>query len=632
MLMKRDRLFKFFSSIVVMMLLCMPVSFVYAASDYTTDLYTINTVVHEDHSMDVIEKIVVDFGNSAHHGIYRYVPYVSGKYTIEDVNVRNEEAETSSESSNGHEYTLIKIGDADKTVTGKHTFNITYKIISYGDRDTSKDTFSYNLFPTMWETSIKNVKSTITMPKAVNKSAYKFYGGENYSTTMPSYFKTSVSNNGKTITLTGTNIPAKTGATVNANLKEGYWIGAPDHMKGTLFVIIGFILLPLLVIIMWVRHGRDPQVVETVEFHAPEGMTPVDVGYVIDSEVDTKDVSSLLMYFASQGLVTFEEREIKKKKNHLIVHKVKDISQSEKSYVKDFFKDFFVKKDMDLKKLPESISDAFTSTKTKVEDYYSSGEESIYDGKADVCRILSYVLMMISTLVSAAFVGYYDYDLFSYFILGFISGALLCYGMFSLNQGYDRRIGYSKAKAGIKFIIGTIVIIIGICIHSFVLMVFEDGVLILLFIISTIVIVIFSMLMRALTPHGAEVVGKVRGFKNFIATAEYDRLKMLSNENPEYFFDILPYAYVMGMDKTWAKKFDKIKVPKPSWYTYDEYDAMSDIFFYDMLLNDMHMAARDVDSMIVKDSASSAMSDFSGGSGGGDFSGGGFGGGGGGAW
>ena len=138
--------------------------------------------------------------------------------------------------------------------------------------------------------------------------------------------------------------------------------------------------------------------------------------------------------------------------------------------------------------------------------------------------------------------------------------------------------------------------------------------------------------MRALTPHGAEVVGKVRGFKNFIATAEYDRLKMLSNENPEYFFDILPYAYVMGMDKTWAKKFDKIKVPKPSWYTYDEYDAMSDIFFYDMLLNDMHMAARDVDSMIVKDSASSAMSDFSGGSGGGDFSGGGFGGGGGGAW
>lgn len=628
--MKQHRMFKFFSMVMgclITVFLIGGIVNVQAAADYTTDLYTIKTVVHQDHSMEITEKIVVDFGSSPHHGIYRYVPYVSSKYAIKDVDVANEEVDTSEESSNGHDYILIKIGDADTTVTGKHTYNIRYKMVCYDDRDTTKDSFSYNLFPTMWESPIKKVKSEITMPKAVDVRAYKFYGGQNYSTSMPSYFHTDVKNNGKTIVLTGSNIPARSGATVNADLKEGYWIGAPDHMKGTAFVFAGLILFPLLVIFMWLRHGRDPHIVETVEFHPPEGMTPIDVGYVIDNVVDTKDVSSLLMYYASRGFVTFEEKE----KKHLIVHKVKEIDKNEKSYVKTFFKEFFVKKDIDLKKLPKAIGDAYEHAKKNVVDDYSKEKTRIYDAKADVCRILSYLLVMVLNVYSAAFVGYYIYDLIGYLILGTMYGLIICVGIRFLNKGYDGHVGYSKVKTTFKYIIGVILTLVGISMQAIVLMTFENSVLILLYIVSMIVMVIFSMLMRAITPHGAEVLGKVYGFKNFIATAEYDRLKMLSEENPEYFFDILPYAYVLGMDKTWAKKFDRIKVPVPSWY-YSSSTSMEDILFYNMLLNDMHVMSNNVDQMIVKQSASSSMSSFSGGGGGGGYSGGGFGGGGGGAW
>jgi uncharacterized membrane protein YgcG len=610
----------------MLMIVSVNQSDVLAASDYTTDSYTINTVVHKDHSADITEKIVVDFGNSAHHGIYRYVPYVSSKYTINDVKVKNENVDTSDESSNGHSYILIKIGNANKTVTGKHTYNITYKMTCYSDRDTSHDSFSYNLFPTLWETSIKSVKSTITMPKSVNASAYKFYGGLSGSKSMPSYFKTSVSNHGKTIVLTGSNVPAKSGATVNARLQEGYWVNPPDHFKGTSLVMAGCVIFAILVFLMWLRHGRDPDLVETVEFHPPEGMTPVDIGYVIDDVVDTKDVTSLLMYYASQGLVSFE---VKGKK--MTVHKLKEISNKEKSYVKDFFNGFFVKKDMNLQKLPASVGEVYEDTKEEVVDYYTTAKTRLYDSKADACRILSYVIVLFLMLGSAALVGYYDYDMISYLIFGGLGGLVVCFGMRSLNQGYDRRIGYSKAKTGVKFIVGTVVTLIGVFIHLILLSTFEDSLVMIVYVLSMLVIVIFSMLMRALTPHGASLLGKVYGFKNFIATAEYERLKMLSEENPEYFYDILPYAYVMGMDKTWAKKFDKIKVRKPSWYMTDDDMVVRDMIFYDMMMHNFHDMSRSID-MSVKESASAAMSDFTGGGGGGDFSGGGFGGGGGGAW
>ena len=48
--------------------------------------------------------------------------------------------------------------------------------------------------------------------------------------------------------------------------------------------------------------------------------------------------------------------------------------------------------------------------------------------------------------------------------------------------------------------------------------------------------------------------------------AEVEKLEALAGQDPDYFFNIMPYAYVMGLSDKWAKQFANIKVPAPSWY------------------------------------------------------------------
>ena len=54
------------------------------------------------------------------------------------------------------------------------------------------------------------------------------------------------------------------------------------------------------------------------------------------------------------------------------------------------------------------------------------------------------------------------------------------------------------------------------------------------------------------------MLGKIKGFKNFLATAEKDRLESLVNQNPTYFYDILPFMYVLGISNKWIEQIEDI--------------------------------------------------------------------------
>ena len=99
--------------------------------------------------------------------------------------------------------------------------------------------------------------------------------------------------------------------------------------------------------------------------------------------------------------------------------------------------------------------------------------------------------------------------------------------------------------------------------------------------------------------------------------------------NPSYFYNVLPYAYVFGMTKKWASKFESIPVERPSWYSpYNTAeDAYFDVVMMDSMLNHVSTGVTDVIHESIAKSSDSGSSDSGGG-----FSGGGFGGGGGGAW
>ena len=61
------------------------------------------------------------------------------------------------------------------------------------------------------------------------------------------------------------------------------------------------------------------------------------------------------------------------------------------------------------------------------------------------------------------------------------------------------------------------------------------------------------------------MLGKIKGFKNFLETAEKSKLEELVMQNPEYFYNLLPYTYVLGVSNKWIEKFEDIALEAPHW-------------------------------------------------------------------
>jgi uncharacterized membrane protein len=121
------------------------------------------------------------------------------------------------------------------------------------------------------------------------------------------------------------------------------------------------------------------------------------------------------------------------------------------------------------------------------------------------------------------------------------------------------------------------------------------------------------------TPYGNEILGKIKGFRSFLLTAEKPKLEALVMENPAYFYNILPFTYVLGVSDKWIKKFESIILEPPNWY------YGTGTFSPASFGNSINSA------MTTASSAMSSSPSSDGGSGGGS-SGGGSGGGGGGSW
>lgn len=95
------------------------------------------------------------------------------------------------------------------------------------------------------------------------------------------------------------------------------------------------------------------------------------------------------------------------------------------------------------------------------------------------------------------------------------------------------------------------------------------------------------------TPYGKEMLGKLKGFKNYLETAEKDRLEALVMENPNYFYDILPYTYVLGVSDIWMKKFEEISLEPPIWDDRMDRDSF-DISIFEADVNSTMRDAKEI--------------------------------------
>ena len=140
-----------------------------------------------------------------------------------------------------------------------------------------------------------------------------------------------------------------------------------------------------------------------------------------------------------------------------------------------------------------------------------------------------------------------------------------------------------------------------------------------------IIFAFFGAIIAKRSSYAQTIFEEIVGYREFIEKVEVDKLKVMVESDPELFYHVLGYAVVLGLENTWAKKFDSIDMAQASWYIGT--GGVHHPFFYASLANSLTSSA--ITKPLYTQASGSGRGPITPSFGGGGFSGGGFGGGGG---
>lgn len=568
---------------------------VFAQDSWIIHNFNSNISIQSNGVVRITETINADFGASEKHGIFRELPYTYNGdrekvYTkLENINVtRNGSNEKFEEITNGTNL-RIKIGDADKTISGLQTYSITYDVMGVLRNYGSYDELYWNSTGNDWEVPIENTTTTIRIPFEGLMQIMCFEGNRGSRNECANK-----SSNSESAQFESGTLQPGQGQTVVIGYTPGIipiliitppkttWERIMNPYSLLAFVIV-FVLGNFFVVRKWWTVGRDRffrvryifdkdakedtkplfhKDTIVVEYTAPNKLRPAELGVIQDEKADTKDITATIIDLASRGYLHIEE--IPKKwlfgaKDYKLIRKNENTS--------------------DLLKYEELLF-------TKLFSHGLNGEVKISELKqkfyTDLAKIKT---QLYEDVVTKKFfptnpekVRTKYFGIAFFIIIGSISLSVL--SISKIPELFDIFVASSSA-----------------------------GFLLLL----------TSKFMSRRTAQGQEIYRRIQGYELFISQVEKHKQKFLEDKN--IITEILPYTIIFGLTEKFVESLKEIgiKPPTPTWYN------STHPFVYSDFSKSMNTFSSSMSSSISSSPRSSGFS-------GGGSSGGGFGGGGGGSW
>lgn len=530
---------------------------------YYITAYDITVDVAEDNILHITEDIDVFF-NEPRHGIFRYIPKANrverADGSVDSTRAKisgircSEEYSTSSDSS---ELTL-QIGSEDKTLTGAHSYRLSYYYELGQDVLSGADELYYNLIGDGWDTFVDNVTFTVNMPKEFSSSAVGFSTGSyGFSgTDSIEYYVDGLTVSGRLTRELG---PYEA-FTVRIELPDGYFYFNKTAHIAKLCAVAGLPVIVLVIVaVIWRRFGKDKRLIAPVEFYPPKGMSSADAAYWYKGAISDKDLVALLIELANEGFIAINEKKSGEYYDGSDYYIERLATYNGDDYNKKLFFDGLFEGGRTTVTAAD-LENEFYKTLQRISLNYNTYENRrrVFSNTSLWMRVACWALIALCAV-----------------------GIVL---IFNATLGGNER--YFALVFGLVVLAGALVL---------------------------------SFFVRRRTDKGHELLEKITGFKNFLETAEKDRLEKLVFDDPKYFYGILPYAYVLGVSDEWVKKFEDIAMEPPEWYR--GYGGFNTYMMWHFMSRTMESAAQ---------AMTSAPQTSSGGGGG--FAGGGSGGGGGGSW
>lgn len=605
-----------------------------AADDFAIERYDVEMEVTDSNVYSITETILANFAVER-HGIYRDIPLTQYGYNHSIEEIRATDPDTGetlpTEITRSTSMLRLRIGDPDTTVTGEKSYRIHYLYDASNDLNRNADEIYFNLIGTGWEAAISEVHIRVDMPQDFDAADLHFYRGT-FGSTDSEGLDWSV--DGRTIeAVTTAPLASKEGVTMRLTLPQGYWSDVSDPFNFAPLTAVMAVYIAAAVLLA-VRRSRvsNAAAIETVPTERPPaGLNPAEVAYVRNEEsLSRKEMASIILDWASRGLLRIDEDGEKVlglfENRTLTFTRLGDLPPEAPAYERTLFQSFFSpgggasvtshqlrnRLYQDLDRAVSGVSKAF------------SGEREILDNGEQNRTRLGRFLLFLSTTLTMALAANLAANGGVFVTSALVGGGLLLFS-WVIAYGIGKWIGKSRRKSlsgCLPYVVGGFIalvfalIAIGILSERIALMLRPDMAPL------AIVLVLHAFIARTLTktkvytPFALQVMGGVRGFSDFLSTADDDRLSELAAGQPSYFMEILPYAMALNLTRVFSGTLERLCVAPPVWY--HSHRGFSPRLFMD-----------DMDSVM---STAVSQPSSSGGSGGGGSSGGGGGGGGGGSW
>lgn len=538
---------------------------------YTITRYHVVIDAHRDNTYDVTETIAVFFPQ-ARHCIYRDIPLRFG----------DNRAALTGVSTHGHQVQIemrpdrirLKIGDPGRTVTGEQVYAIRYTLDLGQDRSDSEDVVYLNVIGAYWDAPIEEAEFVVRLPAAPGPGQAALMRGSRGSASS-AHLLWQIGDDDRTgfvedNVLTGRitrPLNRYEGVTLRVAYPEGTFSGDSDAADPIRRAVL---LLSALTVggglALWLLLGRDRALSPAAAPRAPDGLSPAQAGYIVDEKVDGIDLASMFVYWASHGHMDIAETG----RRGFQLTKRSDLDEAHPEEERAAFDALWRLGDGGSVESGDLVSAYYVAAaafREKTAARFQTGEQRLVDPKSQIASgviallgLLSFwalgflwAWMTVGSAAGAAFIG---------FVLC-VPYLLYAAGWHWLWRYWQRNSAAIRALSATVMLLATVLLLVMVhYLTGAILTPFERNTLAA----TSLAAVALRPLVRRRTPWGHAMLERALGLRRFILAADRERIASLCDENPEYFYDVLPYAMALGLTQKWARHFEGLLRRAPEWY------------------------------------------------------------------
>lgn len=497
----------------------------FVVKNFTADIY-----LSTEGYFDVVEKYEINF-TEAKHGIFRDIitkfdfEDESGKVTKREIFISEIEVPGEKFTTNvflGKRFgdnLRIKIGDKEIFVIGDKNYEIRYRVKNALFFTDDLAQLYWNIKPSDWEADFDKINFTIHAPQGASLSSENcfVYSGKTGNTEPSTRFDYHYNGNvfsgqskvgfysspGQNVTVL-VKLPISIIPAVDFTppfWKRYGWIG-----------ILALVFIGLFLYIK--RQMQTDKIIAVTSYYPPQGIDPTMAGMLIDNTPDFRDVTSLIPYWAANGIIRVEERSALQKpiRKDLKLIKLKDLSPGVAKYESNFFEKIFKGKD-------EVWASTLRGVAIESQGLLFKNSEKYYVHRKSRLNRLKLIVLALSWLWAFSSITFFPFIFAFYFELK----TILFIPLLILN-------------------------------FFFFFLVFPIG------------FAVVVNKMRGKNELGKAMMPELLGFYQFIKIAEVKRIKALLKQDPYYFEKTMPYAVAFNFLKEWSAKFDGLIQHAPDWY------------------------------------------------------------------